>query len=99
MQRRVRFRREAEAELQEAFDWYVDRSPLVAARFLRKVRELLKRMATTPGQFPRLDPPDRTAIVERFPYYFVFDDDGDDIEVLAFCHDKREPGYWRDRVD
>lgn len=39
----------------------------------------------------------RRAAVRGFPYRIVYTVGAESIEVLAFAHDKRKPGYWRDR--
>ena len=40
----------------------------------------------------------RRIFVDRFPYSIVFVQRDDEIEVLAFAHRKRRPGYWRNRL-
>ena len=44
------------------------------------------------------EPAVRSRAVDKFPYrvvYFVADEL---VIVLAVAHEKRRPGYWRDRV-
>lgn len=41
--------------------------------------------------------PVRRLPLRRFPYSIVYSIDGDDIRVLAVAHQRRKPGFWKDR--
>jgi toxin ParE1/3/4 len=88
----------AELELQEALLWYQDRDPRVAARFLsetRKILELIARFPQIGGRVAGLEDPDvRSMPVHSFPYHVVFADLTDRVEVVAFAHARRKPGYF-----
>lgn len=95
--RRIEVHPEAEAELDAARVWYQKRSPFAARRFLIEVDAAVMRAAENPlaGQtaFARY----QKRVLEHFPfcvYYRILDDK---IEVLAFAHDRRKPGYWLER--
>ncbi|MGQ0847085.1 MAG: type II toxin-antitoxin system RelE/ParE family toxin [Sporichthyaceae bacterium] len=53
-----------------------------------------RSLAGLPG-----DVPVRSAPVRRFPYRIVYLVHDDAIRVLAVAHTRREPRYWRDRVE
>jgi toxin ParE1/3/4 len=40
----------------------------------------------------------RRVLVKRFPYSIVFIDHDEDLWVVAFAHQHRRPGYWRERL-
>lgn len=40
----------------------------------------------------------RRVLLERFPYAVVFIETEDVVHVIAVAHFRREPSYWRDRV-
>jgi hypothetical protein len=44
------------------------------------------------------DVPARKAPVTRFPYHVAYLEMPDVIRILAFAHDRREPGSWHSRV-
>ena len=44
------------------------------------------------------DLPVRRAPVKRFPYHVIYLELNGEIRVLAVAHDRRKPGYWRDRI-
>jgi toxin ParE1/3/4 len=33
--------------------------------------------------------------VGGFPYYVIFEELSDRVEILAIAHNRRRPGYWR----
>ncbi|HRI65248.1 MAG TPA: type II toxin-antitoxin system RelE/ParE family toxin [Polyangium sp.] len=94
---------EALTELREAAGWYKERSPKVARRFVENVRELARKIARRPLQFPQLsdppiEPPVRRALVPGFPYALVFVVNGSSVHVVAVVHQHRLPGYWLYRI-
>ncbi len=94
---------EAVAELSDAANWYADRSPGLAERFIAEVERLLPSLTRRPRSFSLLPgiPPGmdvRRAPLSRFPYTLIFIELGREIRVLAGAYDKRRPGYWLDRL-
>ena len=41
----------------------------------------------------------RRILVKRFPYSIVFIEHEGDLWVVAFAHQHRRPGYWRQRLE
>jgi plasmid stabilization system protein ParE len=92
----------AEVEFQEATRWYSDRDPRVAARFIAEARKTLQLIETFPRTGSRLPGVDDLSVrgmpIHKFPYYIVFVDIDDRVEVVAFAHKRRRPGYFMDRL-
>jgi plasmid stabilization system protein ParE len=92
----------AESEFEKATTWYRDRDPRVADRFAAEARNTLQRIESFPqigGRVPGV--PDRNVRhmpIRTFPYYIVFVDLGERLEVIAFAHNRRRPGYFMSRV-
>jgi hypothetical protein len=40
----------------------------------------------------------RRMLVKRFPYSIIFVEHNEDLWVIAFAHNRRRPGYWRERL-
>ena len=99
----VRFENEADQECHAAARWYEERRAGLAAEFLDAVDDTLRRIVRSPSAgapVPRV-PADlavRRAPVKRFPYHIVYLKTEAAIRVLAIAHDRRKPGYWRNRV-
>lgn len=95
----VRLRRAAKRELNEAAEWYRERDPEVASRFLREVFRAIALVESFPGTggpvFGVYDSDIRQLPVNNFPYHVVFRRFTERIVVLAIAHDRRKPGYWR----
>jgi len=92
----------AEKEFREAAAWYGDRDPRVAARFTAEARNTLQRISSFPQIGSRVpEVPDRHVRrmpIQTFPYYIVFVELDDQLEVVAFAHYRRRPGYFVSRL-
>ncbi len=88
----------ARQELRDSSAWYRERNPEVAHRFVlevQRVLELIERFPAIGAQVPFAAGKARKLPVTGFPYYVVFEELTDRVEVLAIAHDRRRPGYWR----
>ena len=103
MNRRFRPEPEASAELEDAAVWYNGRRPGLGVEFVRAVDAALEQIARWP-EIGRVVPgvpddvPARRFPVERFPYHIAYLEWDGVIRLLAFAHDRRQPGYWFSRV-
>ena len=61
----------------------------------------VQRTVTLIRQFPDaglpVGPSRHRVLVPRFPYSIVYRRDPDSIVILAITHQRRRPGYWRQR--
>jgi len=89
--------REAEAEFDEAVDWY-ERQAGLGAKFVAAVRGVLTRITEMPELHPKVHGEIRCAIVTRFPYGIYYRVWTDRVEVVAVFHGRRDPSVWRKRV-
>lgn len=94
---------DAEAELLEATLWYEAKRPGLGREFRDVVAEAMDRLAEAPSVAlpvrsvsPGLGA--RCVFVKRFPYSVVFFVQGEELWVVAFAHQHRRPGYWRNRL-
>jgi len=92
----------AAIEVQEATAWYEERDPRVAARFTSEVRRTLDLIESFPqigGPIRGLADVDvRRMSVHAFPYYLVFVDYPEWVEVIACAHNRRHPTYFISRL-
>ena len=61
-------------------------------RVVDELREYPKLGQSIVGRF-------RRALLRRFPYLLIYSDEVDAILVIAVAHQRREPDYWRERID
>ncbi len=95
---RVRFRREAEADVRNARAWYRERGLELGEEFLRSLDACLASIQRLPESHPVVYRDMRRALLSRFPYGVFYVREGDTITVLACFHAKRDPTTWLERV-
>jgi plasmid stabilization system protein ParE len=100
---RVRFDDEADAEYRFAGRWYEARREHLGIEFFDAVDATIDQIVATPhvGARVRRLPSDLTVrrrAVTRFPYHVVYLEMATHIRILAIAHDRRKPGYWKDRL-
>lgn len=66
--------------------------------FLEEVETLLCRIRDFPLAAREIEPEIRSARVPRFPFQVVYHPEGNRITVIAVMHNRRKPGYWRNRL-
>jgi len=89
----------ARQELHDSTAWYREKNPRVADRFVTEVYKTLEQIEKLPAmgkRIPHVIGSARRLPVARFPYYVVFEEFADRVEVLAIAHNRRRPGYWRE---
>ncbi len=85
------------AEARAAWQWYRERSPGAAARFLAEFDQAVEAISSNPGRWPRYIDDTRRYLLRRFPFYVVFRQRSGVVEIAAVAHGRRRPGYWRHR--
>lgn len=88
---------QAEAEIREAFLWYVERSALAADAFRAEVLDAIDRLADSADMWPADEDNLRHYVLRHFPFTVHYELDGNDVAVLAVAHQRRRPGYWHGR--
>ncbi len=95
---RIRFHRLAAREYRSARDWYWERSPTVAHRFIMAVDRAADRIVANAESLPALTGAYRYVRVAGFPYVLVFRRiEADLVKIVAVAHTSRHPRYWRHR--
>jgi plasmid stabilization system protein ParE len=100
---RVRFDEEADVEYRSAGLWYENRREHLGVEFLDAVDATIEQVVAMPraGTSVRRLSADLTVrrrAVTRFPYHVVYMELATHIRILAIAHDRRKPGYWKDRA-
>jgi plasmid stabilization system protein ParE len=94
----IRHHPAAADELQEAADWYDRKNPRAGAKFVAKVKAKLLEIASTPHRWPREKDGTRQALLRPFKDQIVFRENKGMIEIVAYAHTSRRPGYWHKRL-
>ncbi len=103
MSRRLRVAPAAEAELEEAADWYEERDPLLRLAFLEAIRDTIDRVLEAPNSglaVPGMleDRSVRRVLARTYPYAVVYVVEPHEVRIVAFAHLHRRPGYWTGRL-
>ena len=93
----------AEEELRAAVGWYESRRSGLGRRFLSEVERVLNLVRQQPGlggPVPRVRTQHevRRIPLRRFPYFVIYRKRDTEIQIIAFAHTSRKPGYWRHRA-
>lgn len=91
------FHPEAEAELDQAIDWYEAMEPGLGLDFAMEIRDAIGRAVSFPKAWPSIAPDVRRCLVKRFPYGVLYAEEPDRVFVLAIMHLHRRPDYWKNR--
>ena len=89
---------QAEAEADEAFEWYWSRSESSALAFDTELREAFSFLRRSPQMCAPYLRGMRRVMLHRFPYFVVFRELPRKIQIIAVAHAKRRSGYWRGRI-
>jgi toxin ParE1/3/4 len=88
----------AEAELDEALDWYDMHQPGLGQRLAQHVDAVFQRISVSPGLYPEVFRDVRRATLSRFPYSVFYRVEQNQIFVLAVFHGSRDPAEWIGRA-
>lgn len=91
-------RPEAAREVQEAFDWYEEKSEGLGLEFLRAADACIAGIQRNPLASPIMHQEIRRALLRKFPYALFYIVSEERIIVLACFHAKRDPIDWMRRA-
>jgi toxin ParE1/3/4 len=94
----VVLRDEAQAEFDEAFDYYEAQQAGLGADFVARVQQAFDRIGANPLTHRVVYSDIRKAVVTRFPYVVFYRPHADRVEVLAVFHTSRNPSIWQGRA-
>ncbi len=91
-------RDEAQAEFDEAFDWYDAQRIGLGPEFVAEVQKVFDRIAANPLIHQTAFADIRKGVVRRFPYCVFYRAHPDRVEVIAVFHTSRDPSIWQGRA-
>lgn len=95
---KIRYLEAADAEFQEAIDYYNDQRPRLGFEFSDEVKDAIARIQNYPSAWTPLSKRTRRAQVHRFPYNIIYEVRADSILIVAIQHHSRKPFNWRKRL-
>ncbi|MBN1931384.1 MAG: type II toxin-antitoxin system RelE/ParE family toxin [Desulfobacterales bacterium] len=94
----IRFLPEAEFEFYEAVQWYKKQKDGLDLEFVLCIDEAIERIKRNPKMFPITIKNARKSLVKKFPYILYYEENVEEIIILAVFHVKRNPKQWQRRV-
>jgi plasmid stabilization system protein ParE len=95
----VRFLPAAQAEFDQATDWYAARNAALARDFVARVDAVIERIAKTPKIHTVIYGDVRKSIVSRFPFIVLYREEAGELLIVSIFHTSRDPSEWQSRVD
>lgn len=86
------------AELKSAVQWYLDRSEPAAQEFVAEVDHAIALVTESPRRWPPGEHDTRRFVLQRFPFAITYRERNSGVQILAFAHGHRRPGYWKERL-
>ena len=104
MTRRIRINDEALDELVEAARWYEERERGRGTLFSYAAFARVEALNSFPDAGVQVQGVSGAILARqvrmlRYPYLVVYAVADDEIRVVAFAHERQQPGYWTDRVE
>lgn len=94
---KFRFHPEAEAELNEAVDYYDGCQEGLGLEFAKEVYSTIESICHFPFAWTPLSKNTRRCILRRFPYGVIYQAEGNRITIVAVMQLNRKPDYWSKR--
>lgn len=88
----------ADLELTEATAWYMERSWEISRSFLLEFTRVKGLVEEAPRRWREIEPGVRSIPFRRFPYTLIYVEEPTRVLVLTVMHQRRNPGYWQDRL-
>ena len=95
---KIRYLDAADAEFQEAIDYYNDQRSGLGFEFSDEVKDAVTRIRNYPRAWTPLSKRTRRCQVHRFPYSIIYELRSDLIVIVAIQHHRRKPERWRERL-
>lgn len=92
------FHAEAEAELNQAVDYYNACRTDLGWEFAEEVHATIQRILAYPMAWTPLSKHTRRCLMHRFPYGILYQVTDNAIRIIAVMPLNRKPDYWHDRT-
>ncbi len=86
-------------DIQEATDWYNEKSQGLGSRFQQQIVEQINTLKINPLVYAIRYADVRCMLINKFPFmvHFVVDEKKELVEVFAVYHTSRSPKIWEER--
>ena len=89
----------AQTELTYAAAFYDRERPGLGDRFVEEFERVVALLNDNPELGIAIGDNRRSIVFDRFPFRLIYSLEDSVIRIIAICHQKRRPDYWRGRVE
>ncbi len=89
---------EAESEFEAGAAFYNEHEDGLGDDFSEEVFATIDRIIEFPNSWPQSSYRTRRCLCNRFPYSVIYRHTESEVTIYAVAHQKRKPGYWKDRL-
>lgn len=93
-----RFLTPADEEMTEASVFYEGASAGLGNGFLDEIHRVVNILREHPELGQPVGRGLRRALLHRFPFSLIYSVEVDEVLIVAVAHQRRRPGYWRNRI-
>ncbi len=94
----VEFLVPAQAEFDEAIDYYRSQRPELGSQFSEEVKRTIERILRYPEAWSPISKRTRRCLMRKFPYGIIYQVRDDILLIVAVMHLHREPRTWQSRL-
>lgn len=94
----IRLLPEARDEYDAAADWYEQQRAGLGADFTARVEDVFNRIAANPRLHAKVYNDVRKAVVKKFPYVVLYQEEPAEVLVISVFRTSRDPSVWQSRV-
>ncbi len=92
------FHPDAEAEFEEATEYYEECKPGLGLDFAEEVYAAISRIRKFPEAWAELSANTRRCLTNRFPFGVIYQTKQNEIRIVAVANLHRRPNYWKTRA-
>jgi plasmid stabilization system protein ParE len=87
----------AQAEYERAAEWYAERNPAAADRFISEVEAAIQAIRNHPESYALVDNKHRLYLVQGFPYFVGYRYRPGLVQIVAIRHASQDQDAWQGR--
>lgn len=96
--KKITVRKDAELDIEDAYQWYEANEVGLGEEFLEKISDSLNKIKESPKIYPVVLNNLRRAFIKKFPYGIFYLELEHSIIVVAVMHTRRNPTDWHQRI-
>lgn len=89
---------EAQDDIKDSLDWYIEQGENLPAKFLERLDESLTKIQKNPKHYQKRYGEVRIVFLKKFPYGIYYTIEENNIFVHAVFHNKQNPKTAKSRV-